>query len=56
MMEIQFMGPYGYSDPEDENSSIRILDSGYELDPSNIKIDHHLVMDFLLMIMFLIIW
>ena len=29
-------GPYAYSDPTDENSPIRILKSGYELDPSNI--------------------
>ena len=29
-------GPYGYSDPSDENSAIRRLDSGYELDTSNI--------------------
>ena len=29
-------GPYGYSDPSDENSIIRILNSGYEIDGSNI--------------------
>ena len=29
-------GPYGYSDPQDENSPIRILTTGYELDKSNI--------------------
>ena len=29
-------GPYAYSDPSDENSPIRILKSGYELDQSNI--------------------
>ena len=29
-------GPYGYSNPSDENSVIRILNSGYELDASNI--------------------
>ncbi len=29
-------GPYGYSEPSDENSPIRILKSGYELDKSNI--------------------
>jgi len=27
-------GPYGYSDPNDDNSSVRILNSGYVLDPS----------------------
>ena len=29
-------GPYGYSDPNDDNSAIRILNSGYVLDPSNV--------------------
>ncbi len=29
-------GPYGYSDPSDENSAIRRLDCGYELDTNNI--------------------
>ena len=29
-------GPYGYSNPQDENSPIRILKTGYELDKSNI--------------------
>ena len=29
-------GPYGYSDPNDDNSAVRILNSGYVLDPSNI--------------------
>ena len=29
-------GPYGYSDPNDQNSSIRILNTGYILEPSNI--------------------
>ena len=29
-------GPYGYSDPQDENSPIRILSTGYELDESHI--------------------
>ncbi len=29
-------GPYGYSDPNDDNSAIRILNSGYVLEPSNI--------------------
>ena len=27
-------GPYGYSDPSDENSAVRILNTGYVLDPS----------------------
>ena len=30
-------GPYAYSDPEDETSQIRILNSGYILDPSTIE-------------------
>ena len=30
-------GPYAYSNPEDETSQIRILNSGYILDPSTIK-------------------
>ena len=34
-MEIQF-SPYGYSDPTDDNSSVRILNSGYVLDPDNV--------------------
>jgi hypothetical protein len=29
-------GPYGYSDPEDTNSSPKLLTSGYALNPSNI--------------------
>lgn len=29
-------GPYGYSDPKNSNSSIKILSSGYELLPSNV--------------------
>ena len=29
-------GPYGYSDANDDNSTIRILNSGYVLDPSNV--------------------
>ena len=30
-------GPYGYSDPNDADSAIRILNSGYVLDPSNVS-------------------
>ena len=30
-------GPYGYSDPNDDDSAIRILNSGYILDPSNVS-------------------
>ncbi len=29
-------GPYGYSDPTDDNSPVRILNSGYILDPDNV--------------------
>ena len=29
-------GPYGYSDPTDDNSTVRILNSGYVLDPDNV--------------------
>ena len=29
-------GPYGYSDPNDDNSAVRILNSGYVLDTSNV--------------------
>ena len=29
-------GPYGYSDPTDDNSGIKVLTSGYVLDPSNV--------------------
>jgi len=30
-------GPYGYSDPEDEDSETKLLNTGYELDESNVK-------------------
>ena len=29
-------GPYGYSDPKDENSSIKILNTGYVLNTSGV--------------------
>ena len=29
-------GPYGYSDPDDENSSLKLVESGYTLNTSNI--------------------
>ena len=29
-------GPYGYSDPDDENSSLKLIDTGYTLDATNI--------------------
>ena len=30
-------GPYGYSDSTDDNSSVKILTSGYVLNPNNVS-------------------
>ena len=36
MMEIQFTELMDYSDPKDSNSSIKLLNTSYTLDTSNI--------------------